>query len=79
MIELFTYETPNGQKASIMLEEVGLLGKEDKAMRVRRITLFRDNAAGEDSIVRATPKSSTLTVGCVAQLATRMFAGFRSR
>ena len=24
MIELFTYETPNGQKASIMLEEVGL-------------------------------------------------------
>src|SRR6202034_2589819 len=24
MIELYTYETPNGQKASIMLEEVGL-------------------------------------------------------
>jgi GST-like protein len=24
LIELFTYETPNGQKASIMLEEVGL-------------------------------------------------------
>jgi Transposase DDE domain len=34
-----------------VLDEVGLLGKEDKAMRVRRITLFRDNAAGEENIV----------------------------
>ena len=36
MIELFTYETPNGQKASIMLEEVEL------PYVVRTVDLMKD-------------------------------------
>jgi hypothetical protein len=34
-----------------VLDEIGVLGKENKALRVRRVTLFRDNAAGEENIV----------------------------
>jgi hypothetical protein len=34
-----------------VLDEIGVLGKDNKALRVRRITLFRDNAAGEENIV----------------------------
>lgn len=34
-----------------VLDEIGVLGSENKTLRVRRVTLFRDNAAGEEDIV----------------------------
>jgi hypothetical protein len=34
-----------------VLDEIGTLGKGKKRMRVRRVTLFRDAAAGEDDVV----------------------------
>lgn len=37
-----------------VLDEVGVLGKGKQAMRVRRVTLFRDAAAGEDDVVLLT-------------------------
>jgi len=37
-----------------VLDEVGVLGRGRQAMRVRRVTLFRDAAAGEDDVVLLT-------------------------
>ena len=34
-----------------VLDEIGVLGSEGKTLRVRRVTLFRDNAAGEEDII----------------------------
>jgi hypothetical protein len=37
-----------------VLDEVGVLGKGNRAMRVRKVTLFRDAAAGEEDVVLLT-------------------------
>lgn len=37
-----------------VIDEIGVLGKDDKTRRVRRITLIRDDAAGEENIVLQT-------------------------
>lgn len=39
------------EKGRLVLDQIGVLGSGDKAMRLRRITLFRDSAAGEDDVV----------------------------
>src|SRR5260370_33661308 len=50
MIELFTYQTPNGQKASVMLEEVGL------AYDVRPVDLMK-GAQREPDFLRISPNN----------------------
>lgn len=50
MIELFTYQTPNGQKASVMLEEVGL------AYDVRAVDLMK-GAQREPDFLRISPNN----------------------
>lgn len=50
MIELYTYQTPNGQKASVMLEEVGL------AYVVRSVDLMK-GAQREPEFLRISPNN----------------------
>ena len=45
-----TVESPD-EMGRLVRDEIGVLGSGDKAMRLRRITLFRDAAAGEDDVV----------------------------
>jgi glutathione S-transferase len=50
MIDLYTYETPNGQKASIMLEEVGL------SYAVRTVNLMKGEQRDPD-FLRISPNN----------------------
>jgi GST-like protein len=50
VIELYTYQTPNGQKASVMLEEVGL------AYVVRSVDLMK-GAQREPEFLRISPNN----------------------